>query len=505
MCVNGRWVYNSYIGKHIYVPCGRCVSCQLERSARSYARIKNHERDKNYFRVFVTLNYNNDCLPYIDLKHYDGTRTLKVYRNVRVYYYRNRYMRFPVRCVKRGRHLVTELSVSEHAMRHGHNTEYDGLLSPQKFKSDTCIGVCLTKDFADFLKRFRQNIYRHYGLKTEGLLSYYRVAEYGPTTLRPHFHVILYFPKEWSQYYVQIKRALITSWPFCSLEQLLRNVAPALEGQQYVSRYCCRPSTFPQFLTIRSISPKGSFSRGYGFGDTHFTASSVFTSALTRDFKYTYSFVTKKGERCVVDAHFPQYFVRRYFPRIKGSYLLDRDAFFSILSNPRRIYAYADYLGMIGKESMYYYNRIVRATSLLGISGYDYANLYMSYMSGLTCSHIKSLYMSFRPGIDTWSQWYDNLNDLLLDRHYVDYFCVSGSIVEHLDFRYVDPNTYPIRLLGYSNDFQEFCSHVKKSKFNERVWGFNFKYITHILKNRSYVKKHSQKASPSCIPRASSA
>jgi len=57
------WKRNqSYKGEEIYLPCGQCIGCRLERS-RQWAVRCLHEASLYENNCFVTLTYNDGCLP----------------------------------------------------------------------------------------------------------------------------------------------------------------------------------------------------------------------------------------------------------------------------------------------------------------------------------------------------------------------------------------------------------------------------------------------------------
>lgn len=497
MCTHGKWIYNKYVNKHLYVACGHCESCRLEKANRQFSRICNHERDQRYFRVFITLNYCNEALPYIDFNDYDLGRTINVYRDVSVYYHKNRYTGVSRKIVKPGRRLIGKIQVSDYDYNRGYTNVLTNLVEPQKFHRSNCIGISFTPDFQNFLKRFRQNLFRHYGLQTKGVFTFYRVSEYGPTTMRPHFHAIFYFPREWQQYYVQIKRSVIASWPFCSYDQIQRNVQVAKEGQRYVSRYTCRPSDFPTFFNIRKIAPKASFSRGYGFGDKSFTASSVFRSLSSHDYGYTYEYTDREGKQVSVHVPFPSYYVRRFFPTFKGECNLDARTLFAVLSSPGLLYSYASILDMSFDECRYAYNRIICAQERLNLHGFSYAFAYLDYKSGRSSYLLKRSHLMRDVPL---SEFYDNKEDLLYNPRYFGYRLFSDSVLYQLDYTVLDPNLYYSRVIKSNLDHLEYCDHVKKAKFTERVHGYHFNYITYKVSHK-YGKRHKTRCTASvCRP-----
>lgn len=62
----GKPVFKDRVGfKHIYLPCGRCIGCRLERS-RQWAVRCVHESTLHFSNCFVTLTYSPDRLPVVD-------------------------------------------------------------------------------------------------------------------------------------------------------------------------------------------------------------------------------------------------------------------------------------------------------------------------------------------------------------------------------------------------------------------------------------------------------
>ena len=94
MCTHNRWVRSRYTGDSLYVKCGDCPSCQQEKGDRLYARICTHERKGKRFSLFVTLNYNNQSLPYVLLDEVkDSPSHFNVYRHIKFVTSRNKYGR----------------------------------------------------------------------------------------------------------------------------------------------------------------------------------------------------------------------------------------------------------------------------------------------------------------------------------------------------------------------------------------------------------------------------
>lgn len=122
----------SFTGDFIEIPCGKCTACRLDHaknwSNRCMLEMKYH--DSNYF---VTLTYDNEHLNYIDD---DGT----YHNNLRVSY------------------------------------DSDGQIINRPTLNK--------KDLQDFFKRLRD--------KLDYPIRYFACGEYGDSTKRPHYHVIIF-------------------------------------------------------------------------------------------------------------------------------------------------------------------------------------------------------------------------------------------------------------------------------------------------------------------------
>lgn len=117
--------------KELFVPCGRCAVCKTSDASSWRARLC-EEMDVSVSAIFITLTYSDENLPY------------------------------------------EEVSISDE----------DDIIVPSFSKRDIQL----------FLKRLRESVRGTYTpmYDTGKALRYFIVSEYGPTTLRPHYHGILF-------------------------------------------------------------------------------------------------------------------------------------------------------------------------------------------------------------------------------------------------------------------------------------------------------------------------
>lgn len=218
MCV--RPIDKTYIdslGKHsVQVGCGKCFEC-LQEYQNSWKVRLIHEFSYRKKAVFVTLTYNEDNVPYkkfwrkIDLE----TGEVKLLDTFEVGCERE-----PVRyndglCLKRDANGKVI-------------TGRDGY----------CRSVC-KKDVQNWFKKSRIAYKRAKGKDAD--ISYFCTSEYGPTTYRPHYHLLIFgldaqdfhdfFYHKWTELgYVNYSPVLY------DIDKSKSPVSVA----NYVSKYCCK-------------------------------------------------------------------------------------------------------------------------------------------------------------------------------------------------------------------------------------------------------------------------
>lgn len=520
MCTHNRWIVNKYTKERVYVPCGHCKSCQLDKSYRLYSRLRNEVDNSNMFRLFVTLNYSNAFLPFARASEINiKSKGLNVYRMSSV-----RYNKSGEAVFKPGMVLLETLPFTDTVLKDRRLSNVCVPL-PQKWNYNVsdAFGVLYQQDFEHFLKRFKMYMLRDYKIKlTNDNFRYVKVQEYGPTTFRPHFHTELSFDESLLVHYPLIRRALIKAWPFCSLEQIEKNIDFAVAGEHYVSLYTVRPSDTPDFLTLRLISSKTSFSRGYGYNRPEFTPAGILSCLDQHSFQYRYETV-REGHALTSFSSIPKYVVNRYFPYFKGRRLLDSGALFSVLFSPDSIYRYAGLLGLTIEECCVYSRRIERARQRLGVSVFEYPYLYMAFNRGLF-SWFERNFLTSVVFPEEWTTFYDNAYDIYRsynsDRlfghaHFlptnafpqsfydmksplVRRVCADG-FVEHYDCRPedIDPNKYPRNVNKDLQSSLKYDDFVKKAKTNDYAASVRVHYITN-TPNYSNYAKHLKKTVLSC-------
>lgn len=463
MCTHGKFAYNKYTGERIYVKCGHCHSCMVDKSNKFFSRIMSHEC-KPYFRLFVTLNYNNESIPYIRLSDFDltGVCPVEIWRDIRVYHSKNKHIQKTIRKIQP--RVIGTYVYNEYDKKMGYNADFSGVMQPVKFQHPDCLPICYGKDFSDFLKRFRITMQRHYGINLSDYdFNYVKVSEYGPTTKRPHFHAILYFSPELRSMYSQIKRALISSWPFCSLSQLNKNISIANSCQSYVSKYAVRPSDYCNFHKARAIAQKVTYGRNFGFNRPAFSPSSILQEVERGNFFYSCQSVDRDGQPVSLSLRVPSYVYNRYFPRFKGEHFCSDGEIFSFLQSRNNFTLGSTIL--TDEETSSFFRKVDRSASLLHLSSYQYAVFYMLFRDRYASFALRSSYLDY---VSPYEFYYDYSSCFT---SYGRLKINNGIPVVSFDLSKVnfDPNSFSVNKLKEHQASIIYDDCVKKRKFNNYV------------------------------------
>lgn len=203
----------------IYVGCGRCAVCRKRRSNDWFVRLK-YELQNSSSAFFVTLTYDDDHLPWSEVEYFvDGD---------------NHYVSPDYYAYLRSLHR--DLSYYTHI-------------------SD--FFPCLSKvDVQLFVKRLRKRL-GYSGIK------YFLCSEYGPNTLRPHYHAVFFnLPCDGTARGLYDLQKLISDcWTngFVSVAKVNDN------RLRYISKYCTAQSYLPSvYYNSPELKPFSLMSKGLG-------------------------------------------------------------------------------------------------------------------------------------------------------------------------------------------------------------------------------------------------
>lgn len=283
-CLHPRKIENKYTHEIMYVPCGTCISCLCRKSNLQTSVVSDYS-SKFRYTYFSTLTYNRDFLPTMrvtrleefcdDNGHSDTRQSDKpwsvgnpddivpvgftvVDRNIIITHDGAGRTR---RINDDPFSFVSNMRLSDiRDILIKNNGHYDFSRKCVTYPPiDECtpyISYAVYRDIDLLMKRLRRNI-ESLNLSQNAKISYYIVSEYGPRTLRPHWHVLFFFDSdELSKEFIEL---VSQSWSLGNCDTSLSVGSCASYVASYVNSYVCLPDLY---RTRPILKPRCRHSKG---------------------------------------------------------------------------------------------------------------------------------------------------------------------------------------------------------------------------------------------------
>lgn len=320
MCTDTRLIYNKYSARSVRVSCGKCPSCLQEKANKRTQRIRNEIANNCFQGVFVTLTYKNEFIPYIIPSEVADNRVV-VYRDNSVRHYKGRTL-FDNRLRVLDEFWVSELLVTDSEL---------SKLKPFKGQNEK-VGVIYYEDLKNFIKRLRVYYERKENVKlTEDNFTYFACSEYGPQTLRPHFHILFCIGGEVT--FDSLQRAVVACWPFADRGRTAKYVQRAKKVASYLASYVNSSDFVSGILRANTFRQRCSYSKGFGVHCNEFSLQGIIEKIEQNNLRYSVE-QTINGVPCLSSLVVPQHVVNRYFPKFKGYCRLNDYEIRCLLSSP---------------------------------------------------------------------------------------------------------------------------------------------------------------------------
>lgn len=466
MCTNLRTIKNCY-GRELVVKCGRCPACMQEKAINRVNRIVNN-MSVDTVPLFITLTYTNKTVPYIRYSDFVDEYT-QLY-NQRCYIYRDYsplYVRsdsdYTTSLVLRPGTKVLETVdlpvgrvLDKFVTIHG-QTDFDK------------VAVSYFPDAQNFIKRLNIYLYRKYGFKRS--FSYYICTEYGPSSCRPHIHIILFVQKVFYDFQ-KYKSAIVKSWPFADLLQLPRSIEVATDVSSYLASYVNCADIVPRlFQEVSAFRQKHSYSRGFGLCNKVFKLPEIKELFDKQTLGYSVQKV-RNGISSTDIILLPKYVISRYFPQHKGFARLNSFEIYGIVLRPSEIFRYSETLGIDLKQcyqiEVQYRNSIKRALCE-GINIYDYAFMYSHIWALRSSLVLKDMYNEIKI-LDDYFELYDNIVDLYTGKVRND---TLFDLINDFSSTISNPNCFSIHMVKTAKLTDLYHSYNKNRKIRNFVLSQN--------------------------------
>lgn len=256
-CFAPRLVYNRHTGREVVTFCGRCPYCLAVRSFDLTARIKREFlRQGECLALFITLTYDNDNLP---VYRFDG-RSKRWHSNVA-----DKYPRFsPIKgkdvvwyAPPEGyidTSLVCGACNSRSVFRRKDRPLFAHLCYPDvQAYLNRCramlFNICKRYDDHELHKAYESSELDYEQFK----FRYAVCGEYGPTTLRPHYHLIVWFNHRANDRQIAaLSQILSACWSF----GIVDCQTTTTDGVgSYLASYLSSVAGVPEILRTKQIRP----------------------------------------------------------------------------------------------------------------------------------------------------------------------------------------------------------------------------------------------------------
>lgn len=263
-CQNPRTVVNKYTHESVVVPCGSCPSCLLRRSAIQTNLLTTYSAQFRY-AYFVTLTYAPCFLPTLEVSVIetctDDVADVPCVPDIDDLDAGdpNTYL-FGFRSVPRTASVKLKTSTVERTFKDPEvkftypmkSKDLLSILEKVNHNVPNRIPYICNRDLDLFLKRLRS----YY---PDEKLRYYAVSEYGPTSFRPHWHLLLLSNSE--RFSETICENVPKAWSYGRCDTSLSRGYAALYVASYLNSFVALPDFFTQMPKV--VRPKSFHSIGF--------------------------------------------------------------------------------------------------------------------------------------------------------------------------------------------------------------------------------------------------
>lgn len=263
-CQNPRTVVNKYTHEPVVVSCGSCPSCILRRSGIQTNLLTSYSAQFRYV-YFVTLTYAPCFLPTLEVSVVeactDDIADVSVVPDINDLDAGdpNTYL-FGFRSVPRSASVKLKYSTVERTFKDPDvsfsypmtSKDLLSILDKVKHNVPNRIPYVCNRDLDLFLKRLRS----YY---PDEKLRYYAVSEYGPTSFRPHWHLLLFSNSE--RFSQTVLENVSKAWSYGRCDASLSRGFAAPYVASYVNSFVSLPDFYVQMPKV--VRPKSFHSIGF--------------------------------------------------------------------------------------------------------------------------------------------------------------------------------------------------------------------------------------------------
>lgn len=263
-CLNPRTVVNKYTHEPVVVSCGSCPSCVLRRSGIQTNLLTSYSAQFRYV-YFVTLTYAPCFLPTLEVSIIetctDDIADVSCVPDINDLdpcdpnTYLFGFCSVPRSASVKLKNSTVERTFKDSEVRFTYSMKPKELLSilgKINHNVPNRIPYVCNRDLDLFLKRLRS----YY---PDEKLRYYAVSEYGPTSFRPHWHLLLFSNSE--RFSQTVLENVSKAWSYGRCDASLSRGFAAPYVASYVNSFVALPHFYTQMPKV--VRPKSFHSIGF--------------------------------------------------------------------------------------------------------------------------------------------------------------------------------------------------------------------------------------------------
>lgn len=231
--ITRRFVDSAGHSRLITHPCGKCLEC-VQQLQNDWANRMCDEFKQWKHAYFGTFTYGNSCIPYVDVVPSDLPED-----------------KFSYLC-----DAIQNIPISSSLVKaRNRNDSFSDYLTPKSVYNKLSFRVPYVSkyDVQCFIKRVRIDYERKYEQPLD--FKYFICSEYGPCTLRPHYHAIFFSNVCWERFAPFIYKHWYMGAVRGFHELELRN-GTISDACAYVAKYCVKPSEFENPYVNAGLIPR---------------------------------------------------------------------------------------------------------------------------------------------------------------------------------------------------------------------------------------------------------
>lgn len=255
-CLRPLSIVNNSTHDTLSVPCGHCVACKVRASNTETSKL-DYVIKHSAFNYFFTLTYNDECLPVATWRPFTNdfeTERVKDFVYLNSYYQRTKKNSskekvpvYDVQTIRPDGLEVGALAPLDFSLLRRGIVDYKGVPRLNTLGQNYTFGYVCRVDVVNFVKRVRKALFNIFN--TYENLFIYIIAEYGPSTLRPHYHGVI--STDAVLPYGQALECIRGAWKLGNID--VQNIQT--NASSYVASYVSGSANLPRYLQVKEFRP----------------------------------------------------------------------------------------------------------------------------------------------------------------------------------------------------------------------------------------------------------